>query len=344
MVIKQVLTASVTVALLSWIGPASADPKGGGSSAKMFESPPEVLRGWYGRAQVAATFNLSDHEAVVGQQDGMALSVGYKVDTETGYEGRAHEWRNRMQVVQGLARTPTLPQFVKSQDALRIESIYLFRATPWFGPYLRAVLSTAVLRGHDIRNSETTYIVKRLDGSTDTRIGRSLALTDMLRPLVLCQSAGPYARAVRTIPLNLETRVGFAGRETLAAKQLAMQDDDATPTIEIKELENQQQAGPDAGLSLWGKLSGERVQYRVDVEVMVPVLRHPDTKLGQTALDLTNVDLLGSLNVKLAQFASLDYQLKIARQPQLLDETQFSHLVTLTFGVSTERPKKTKKK
>ncbi|MFP6686748.1 MAG: hypothetical protein VB934_18650, partial [Polyangiaceae bacterium] len=88
MLIKHVLAASVTAALLSWIGPASADPKEGGSSAKMFESPPEVLRGWYGRAHVAATFNLSDHEAVVGQQDGMALSVGYKVDTETGYEGR----------------------------------------------------------------------------------------------------------------------------------------------------------------------------------------------------------------------------------------------------------------
>jgi len=344
MVIKHALAVSVTAALLSSTGSAFAKSKEAGSSTKLFEPPSEVLRGWYGTAGVAATFNLSDHEAVVGQQDGTAVSVGYKLDADTGYEGRAHEWRNSVQFIQGLARTPTLPQFVKSQDALRIESIYLFRATSWFGPYVRAALSTAVLRGHDIRTSETTYIVTRVDGSTDTQSGRSLALTDMFRPLVLRQSLGPYARVLRTGPVNLETRVGFAGRQTLAAKQFAVQDDDATSTIEIKELDSQQQGGPDAGLSLWGKLSSERVRYRVGLEVMVPVLRHPDTKPEQTALELTNVDLLGSLNVKLAQFASLDYQLKIARQPQLLDETQFSHLVTLTFGVSTERPKKTKKK
>ena len=64
------------------------------------------------------------------------MSLGYKLDADMGYEGERHEWRNPLMVVQGMSRTPSLPQLVKSQDELRFESVYLFRVTPWFGPYL----------------------------------------------------------------------------------------------------------------------------------------------------------------------------------------------------------------
>jgi hypothetical protein len=191
-----------------------------------------------------------------------------------------------------------------------------------------------------VRATETSYAIRRLDGRIDTQSASSLPLTDMFRPLVLRQSIGPYVRPLSLTKLNLEMRLGFAGRETIAAGQLAVDDHDATPTIEVKELDNIQQAGPDGVITIWGKLLDGQLAYRWALEVMAPVLRHPDAQPGKTTLDLINVDLIGTLSAKLARYASLDYQLKLARQPQLLDETQVSHLMTLTFGVATEHEKK----
>jgi hypothetical protein len=342
LIMRHMSVVSTVAALLSTANFAEATPSEASLSPDGFEPTSTVFKGWHARSQVAATFSLSDNQAVVGQQEGTTMNLGYKLDAEMGYEGESHEWRNPLLLVQGMSRSPSLPQLVKSQDELRFESVYLFRVTPWFGPYLRAGLATPVLRGHDVRAAQTTYVIARADGSKDTRVATSLPLTDMFRPLVLRQSAGPYVRALRMTAVNLEARVGFGGRETMAAGQLAVNDDEATSTVEIKELEDQQQAGPDAGLTLWGKLASDVVTYRLGVEAMVPVLRNPETKSDKTAFELMNVDVLGSLSVKLASFAALDYQLKVTRQPQLLDDTQLSHLLTLTFGVSTEPPKKLK--
>lgn len=341
-VLRRIFPISLVLALPAWLAPAEAAEVANAASSAPdhFDVSDKPLRGWFADGQVAATFALSDHSAVVGQQDGLTMNLGYKFDLSMGFEGKRHEWRNPLVLTQGVSRTPSIPQFIKSQDELRFESIYLYRVTSWFGPYVRAAFTTPALRGYDVRDKQTTYLIKRLDGSTETQVASSLPLTEMFRPLVMRQSLGPYARIVREVPFNLEARVGYGGREALAGGQFAVADDEATPTVEVKELEDQQQSGPDAAVSVWGKLVKDRVQYQASVEVMVPVIRNPDSQPEKSLGDLTNIDVLGSVSTKLTDVISMDYQLKLSRYPQLLDKTQVSHLFTLNFGVSTKKPAK----
>ena len=52
------------------------------------------------------------------------------------------------------------------------------------------------------------------------------------------------------------------------------------------------------------------------------------------AMALTNVEIDATLSFKLVDWASLDYELKALRQPQLLDRFQVQNNLLLTFGLS----------
>ncbi|MFT3773862.1 MAG: hypothetical protein QM820_51490 [Minicystis sp.] len=49
---------------------------------------------------------------------------------------------------------------------------------------------------------------------------------------------------------------------------------------------------------------------------------------------LTNIQLDASLSFKLVEWASIDYQFKAIRQPQILDAFQIQNALLLTFGLA----------
>jgi hypothetical protein len=55
----------------------------------------------------------------------------------------------------------------------------------------------------------------------------------------------------------------------------------------------------------------------------------------RNALDLTNVEFRANLSVKLVEWASLDYQFKTLREPQLIDDFQIQNNLLFTFGLAT---------
>ena len=285
---------------------------------------------------VGATAALNNNSSVVGQVDGSTFNFGMKLDAAVDYNHDQHEWRNTLGIGEGLTRTPLVDDFVKSQDRLALESIYLYHIVPSFGAFARLSLDTAMFRGTDIRPESTTYAIARPDGTVDTVVGDRLTLTGPFRPLTLKQSIGAFARPVAREQVNVEIRAGLGARETIAESQLAVTDDDATPEIEVTELQNVNQLGVEAVVSVWGALEEKRVNYKLSAEVMVP-FAYSALPAGDTrgAIDLTNIELLAQLSFKLVEWASLDYQLKAVREPQLLDELQVQNNLLLTFGLTT---------
>jgi hypothetical protein len=283
-----------------------------------------------------ATLSFTNNAAVVGQHDGSTLILGIKLDGLFNYNHADHEWRNAVALGAGVARTPLIDEFVKSRDSLNVESVYLYHVIPAFGPFARLVLDTALFRGTDVRPGPTTYLIQRRDGTTDTRAGNRLALTSPLQPLTLKQSLGAFFRPVTRDEVNLELRAGGGGRETIAKGELAVADDASTPAIEVVELDNVYQLGVEVTAQVWGALYDKRVLYRASAEAMTPVvysaLRAGDDR---SALELTNIALVGTLSFKLVEWASLDYELRAVREPQLIDELQVQNNLLLTFGLST---------
>lgn len=290
------------------------------------------------RLTVGATVAFGNNRSVVGQTDGSTMNLGMSFDSGVDYNDGKHEWRSTLAFGEAISRTPVLPEFVKSRDALTLESIYLYHLIPSFGPFARLSLGTSMFRGTDVRPETVTYLVARTDGSVDAITAEKLTLTGPFRPLTLKESAGPFWRPLTSEKANIELRAGAGARQTFAESQLAVSDDDKTPEVEVKELDDIQQIGLEGVLSFWGTVSEKTVTYRVGVEVMVPLafsdLPPNDTR---SSIDLTNVEVGGTLSFKLVEWASLDYELKAIREPQLLDAFQVQNNLLLTMGLSAKK-------
>lgn len=300
----------------------------------------KAKEGWSPRLALGATASFGDNRSVVGQTDGGTLAFGLKFDVGLDYRRGGHEWRNMLNLAEGMTRTPVIPVFVKSVDQLAVESIYLYHVTPWFGPFARATMLTSMFRGADIRPAPVTYEIARVTGEVESVTASRFTLSEPFHLMTLKQSLGPFLRPVEREMINVEIRAGLGAQETIARGQFAVTDDDS-PEIEIKELANVNQLGVQAAADVWGTISDKRVIYRVGVDVMLPLVR---TSLvagdNRSTLDLINVEMGGQLSFKLVEWASLDYQIKAIREPQVLDAFQVRNSLLLTLGLSYTGEKK----
>jgi hypothetical protein len=284
------------------------------------------------------TLSLTDSRSVVGQPDGLTVTIGLKFDGTATYRNGFHEWRNVLNLNETLTNTPALNDVIKTADALAFESIYLYYMRPWVGPFVRVTVATPLFRGFDVRPVETTYTIARTSGETETEVTRRLPLTDPLRPFTLKQTLGPFLRPFTDEKLTLEMRGGIGALQTLAKGQRVLQDNAATPQVEVKELRNVFQLGLEGATEVWGAIYDKKVSYKLGIGVLIP-LAYSDLPEGDTRsfIDLTNIDIGAGFSFKLVEWATLDYDLKVMRQPQLAEGFQIRNGLMLTLGLSHEK-------
>ena len=63
---------------------------------------------------------------------------------------------------------------------------------------------------------------------------------------------------------------------------------------------------------------------------MLPVLNNDSS--GRSAADLLNVSAYTDISFKLVSWASLDYKLRVLREPQLVDAWQVQNSLLLSFS------------
>jgi hypothetical protein len=287
------------------------------------------------RLETGATFNLSDNRSVIGQTDGTSLTFGYKSDGSVEVRGDDHEWRNTAGVSAGLTTTPSVPGLLKSRDRMAIETIYLYHLVDWFGPFARFAAETAAFAGADQRAEPTTFAISRVDGTIDTLVIRRLPLTDPFRPTHLKESVGLFVQPVARDSVSVEVRAGGGARHSFAEEQLALNDDADTPAVEVQELSDVHQVGVEGVFELWGALVDKKLSYKLAAEVLVP-LWHNELPPGddRSLLELTNFSLRAALSSRVVDWASVDYELAVDRQPQLLDAWQIRNNLIVTFGIT----------
>lgn len=321
--------------------PAPAADAGGPATKGKTDAvakPDEAKRaeGWSPGIAFGGTFNLVDTRSVVGQMDGTTLMLGAALDASLEFNTGMHEWRNSLKAGAGVSRTPALDEFVKTSDGLSFESIYLLHLLEIFGPYARVAMNTQMFPGMDIRPTAVTYSVANLDGSTTEYLGRRLAMTDAFAPLTFKESIGAFIQPLKQDQITLEGRAGIGAQETLAEGNLAVNDDAATPVVEVKALSDFYQIGAEAIVNAWGFIDEtKRVSYTVGAGVLVPFATS-DLAAGddRSLPELTNFEGIVGLNVKLFDWASLGYKLTVIREPLLVDQWQVSNNLLLTIGAA----------
>lgn len=323
--------------------PAAEDAKKGvEDAAKQAGRAAEREDGWDGNLSLGASLNFTDNQNVVGKPSGFSLTVGGRIDGETTYVKDRHQWSFRGLWSETFSRTPSAERFVKTKDNFELHSAYHFFVQEWWGAFGSVGLNTNVFPGGEVTGERVDFRVTRLDGTVENRPnGHVLRTTDPFRPMNLAQTFGLFARPLDREPIHLEFTGGFGAREVFAKDQVTVtgrvsagerDDPDATrDLVRAQELEGYVQGGAVFTARANGQLKESRVSYDTGMEVMFPLLRNPDP-VTQNTVDLTNLDVWARLSFQLVEWASLDYEFRLRRRPQLIDAYQITNSLLLTFG------------
>ena len=274
--------------------------------------------GWNGSLVLGGTFDLNQSKKVVGRTDGTLLGISGFAESLFGYRNDEHLFYGRLNLeAGGDLRLPDRP-FVSNVDDLTLDLLYVYRVTAWFGPYARASIETQVLPGIQPFDQPTT--VRKLD-----RHGVEIGLETDKQSLTLAPPFAPvepgYGTGVRFDAnfgghLTLATRLGVGGRHVFTRGLFILNDDPATPELEVRQIANVTQFGAEGALVAELTL-GRWIVLKLDTSVLLPF---NDAKQ-------TYVDFRGAITLRLTSFASLNYTVRVKDDPALSKDTQVDHAV-----------------
>jgi len=290
--------------------------------------------------KVGATLNFTNNYQFVGQLEGNAVNFGANVDTGFQLVRSGHDWRAQLKLLLSFSYGPPLERLMKSNDQFYFDTLYFYhpKGYEWIGPFARFTMESALLDGQNNTEGLNDYV----DGNGTVMKAASdrFTLTKSFAPITFKEAAGIYARPISKPEIEIIFTFGFG------ASQVAMAGDQytlgayAAPTVvggpgtyTINKLNPYEQVGIAGGLKLSGTYDWKvKVTYGAFCEFMVPM--YPDPPAGKNYGDMTNVDMGANLSLKLFSWATLDYVLKVVRQPQLLDGWQVQNMLMLTLGYS----------
>jgi hypothetical protein len=332
--VALVISSSATAHAQAQLMPKDETLKGAGE---------EDVQGWNPSLAGTATVNLVSNSNVVGQVEGFSTLFGIGITGGADYTANRHLFRGTLSITESFARTPVVDEFVKTNDVVQLDGLYNYFLAKKLGLFGRLSVKASAFAAEDIRGVETTWVEKTDPPTPLTSAGFRQRLADPLSPLTFTESIGAFAEPLDGEKLTLSLRGGLGGRHTFAEDVLLIDDNKATPEVELLRLADVHQLGLEAFAGVTGKLKGGKLAYRGGVSVLVPLVNNDKFDRGAGAL--TRVGFESSVTFTVFDWMSLVYSLNVIRDPQLFPEgnelTQVQNNLLLTFTYTlVEKAKK----
>jgi len=298
--------------------------------AKEVKNAPKkkMTEGVKGNLSVSSNFILNDSRSVIGQQDGYNMTLGFAIKGGVSYVKKANEVQFNLDISEQFSRTPELERFIKSSDLAKFDLSYLYSISTVWGPFAKASFETSLLEGKNETLNEVEYLVP----DEENKITDSMKLVSSLQPMILKQTAGVFYRPIKKEAINFQLNVGGGAMEVIADGGMIVNDDAATvDLIELTKLKSYNEFGSSIFMKVNGLVKSVSViNYSATLELMTPFLNDDDQDRG--AFELTNIDFTLTLSSKITSWLSLNYELKITKTPQLLDEFQIKNNIMLSLN------------
>jgi hypothetical protein len=300
------------------------------SIAKLREEKPKT-RGWDMGLKLGGTGAMQQNDKFVGQTDGVTLQVGVLLSGNADLVTGDHEWRNSLALEHAQLKTPVLERFVKSADRLELKSLYLYRIpkADWLGPFARLRAFTQLFPGEIVSTDRVVY--ERAPRDTTTVAPQEpFRLTNIFEPLVLEESAGAFVEPLTGEKLTVGARLGLGAQQVIGQQGLVLADDAATPNVEVAELRTVVSAGVEGELNAKGTVVKELLSWSALVGAYYPALINDNR--GLEGGELLHFNVGAGVSLKLSKWLSVDYNLRLLKQPFVLDDLQVQNAVLISTG------------
>ncbi len=291
------------------------------------------VNGWDKFLKLGLTGNVSSNQNVAGKTDGQASTYGGKIEGALDLKELKQEWLNSFNLLLSYTKTPQIPRMVKGDDTLTIESLYKYYLLNSSGVFARANFDSAVARGYDEREGVTTYAIHKLNGDVETVTADRLRLTQGLRPARIGESIGAFTNIFDRSYLTMDLKAGVGLRQLIDAHQRIVNDNAATPEIDVNELRNVNKAGYEVGTDVGGDSEDKKFSYKVSFNALFPFYESQDDMgAGHSNFDKRVLDLTGKLSAHLTDWISLDYNYKMVRDPSVSTKAQIAQTYLLNLN------------
>lgn len=325
----SIASAQTTVALPPVKGVASKDYVTVEDIKRTTERPQGFAYG----VTLAANLNVASNNDVVGQVNGNSLLFGASALTKLSYLRDRHEWLNTGSLNETFSRTPAVDQFLKSNDLLELQSLYNYFLREWTGPFARVALQTSLFQNYKVTAAPVTYTRSDLPtgAPAETVTTQRFKLSDGGQPLTINESLGWFFEPVHSDVLTVNGRVGFGGRHTFADGARSVNDKNA-----FTVLSDVHQAGAELFVGVDGKQFSGRLLYNAGLSALFPLINNDDT--DRSVLELTKVALQAAMGMGVFSWLSVNYQLKVVRDVQLVDALQVQNALLLSLQWAKSSP------
>lgn len=281
--------------------------------------------GWKVNLSIGGSASFNHSSSVVGQDDGATLQVGIVLNSAARLRHEQHDWETTLNIQHSQTRTPQLQIFVKSLDLLEVKSTYLYRLKrpSWLGPFARATLLTQIFPGNAVRTTDTVVLRTDREGNVERQNAAArtnIRLTEGFEPLTLRQSAGFFADLLDSQELKVKAKAGGGAQEIISRRGYTVQDDAATPELELAQLRSSVELGAEAELSLSGEPAPNLLTWSVTANAFLPFVSTDDAEFDFA--DQLNLKVNARVSVKLSEALSLDYVLNVLRLPRVQPDYQ----------------------
>ncbi|MEQ8278272.1 MAG: hypothetical protein RMA76_37860 [Deltaproteobacteria bacterium] len=304
------------------------------------DKPPED--GWKVKGNLGFSGSLTNAQNFVGVEEGTTIQLGVLLGLNADWTSGQHGWETSLKAQHAQTKTPNLSAWVKSADQLDILSTYTYRFNnpEWLGAFGRFKLNTQLLAGYSVRAEPTIYG----EGTAEQPSEAKVKLTGPFEPLLLRESAGAFAKPLKSDKVNLKTSLGIAAQHIITrdGRVIANVDEGMTPTlVTFTPLESSNDFGIEITANADGTLIKDVLTWKLSVDLFQPVLPGPKEddpttpdvdESGPEGFGRLNLDLNAGLSLKLAKWLSLDYLLTVRRVPQVIREFQVQNQLILTAG------------
>lgn len=236
---------------------------------------------------------------------GWSFDVGLFVDAMVRYLKEPNLFVSRLELEEGILRPASTQRFEPYYDRLYFHNIYTFHVLPWLGPYVRAGMETKILpRYKDYDEPVDTLDLVDAQGNleqTFTNVER-FQLGTPFAPLQLKEGLGGNVRALHTLWVDLDLRLGVGARQYFPFGELAV--DTSTGVDRLRRVSEYHLEGVEGAVVASGRIS-RWVILTTELDGLVPF----------TDVDKTVFTWRTQVSLRLVSFASLNYLLNVTRDP-----------------------------
>lgn len=291
-----------------------------GAGILEFGSEIRKIKNWSLFSALYGSFTLNRANDLTTKEQQTSMAFVAQLDYNIKYSTQKHYFLSRGLLEEGWNMQKKQSTFRSYLDNVRLKNIYIYYFLPGLGAYGRFFLETNMFRTTHYYDEPRNVYLYDTDEKLEKirRKVRKIDVAPNFSPLELKEGFGINLALKKSLRANFNVRLGMGFRQNLNW-DLYTQAEENDTTFYKKT--STYLRGPEA--SLVGN-------YRILKNIMITSefdMLIPSGNQNQLVYDWEN-----NLNLRVSKNISIDYTLRIKRDPSVISYTQYEHILLLRYS------------